>query len=602
MSKIKIAAFGDAVTTGTSAKLDVFHDCFQYGTTTVNMVRESQTWRSIAARIMSDWVEGDVELISAGMAGDASSKALVRMERDVLSQSPDYVLMMFGAEDALQGVETAAFRENLEKIVDGIAAHNARPVLMTPTPISERMTAAGCTLEELRRRQERLSALAQSVRKLAEEKSLPLIDLHRYFLDTRLAYDHLYEGWLPDGVAQSGMASFIAGELLPMLGVHGFPKPVLCDFRKVYSDPENFLTKHNGFTDLTYFEGEFYVGFRTGDRHGLRGSGGKTLVLRSADGITWVRDAELKVEGFVDTRDPKFSHVGDRLMVYPICHNLPSTGHEAQAFGYERIGPGKWSAPFECAPCVFWRPTKWRDGYVAAGYGWKFDEEGDRHFSVNLLQSTDGRHWERTSTILDYGTDGNETELFVEGDTLMAFSRTEEGGNHEMHISTYFPSENRWETVSSGRLLHAPCVFKAGDRTMIMGRYCSQSDERFRELYPDWSKFCKYVQQPDEEGYKTIAEAAGVDPARIEEYHHGLRTGIFVLDGTRPRLVMELLSAGDSSYTGAVQYGDETVISDYSMHEYYPEIKRPGDWETPCDIYVSRIRFGARKQEKQPTN
>jgi hypothetical protein len=212
---------------------------------------------------------------------------------------------------------------------------------------------------------------------------------------------------------------------------------------------------------------------------------------------------------------------------------------------------------------------------------------------VSHYESPDGRHWEKTSTILDYGTGGNETQLFVENDTLMAFSRNE-GESHEMYISTYVPSENRWETVSSGRLIHAPCVFKAGERTMIMGRYCSQSDERFRQLRADWTKFTNYVQQPDEKGYQTVAEATGVDPARIEEYHHGLRTGIFVMDGTRPRLVMELLSAGDSSYAGVVQYGDEYVISDYSMHEYYPEIKRPGDWETPCDIYLSRIRFGSR--------
>jgi len=82
------------------------------------------------------------------------------------------------------------------------------------------------------------------------------------------------------------------------------------------------------------------------------------------------------------------------------------------------------------------------------------------------------------------------------------------------------------------------------------------------------------------------------DPARVEEYHHGLRTGIFVIDGTRPRLVMELLSAGDSSYPGVVEYGNEYVISDYSMHEYYPVIRKPGDWETAVDIYISRIRFG----------
>ena len=88
------------------------------------------------------------------------------------------------------------------------------------------------------------------------------------------------------------------------------------------------------------------------------------------------------------------------------------------------------------------------------------------------------------------------------------------------------------------------------------------------------------------------AEMGKADPVRVEAYHHGLRTGIFMIDGTRPRLVMELLSAGDSSYSGVVEYGDEYFISDYSMHEYYPVIRKPGDWKTPSDIYVSRIRFG----------
>jgi lysophospholipase L1-like esterase len=591
MRSKKLIVFGDSVTAGTSAKLDVFHECFKYKTTYVNFVRESQTWHSILGRILADWAADDVEVVNAGMAGDTSKKALVRLKKSVLAPSPDYVLLMFGLEDVLQGIKPDEFRKNLETIICEITAQNARPVLMTPTPISERMTAAGCTFEELRRRQERLSDLAQAVRSIAEEKSLDLIDLHRYFLDTRLAYDHIYEGCLPDGVAQSGMASFIAGELLPMLGVSDFPGLNLCDYRKVYSDAGNYLTMHNGFTDLTYFEGEFYVAFRTGAIHGLRGLlGGKTLVLRSADGIVWLKDAELKVEGFVDTRDPKFLHVGDRLMVYPICHNLPSTGHEAQTYGFELIGKEKWSAPFECAPCVLWRPKKWRDQFVAAGCSWRW-VGGKKDYMVSHYQSPDGHNWEKASVILGYGTGGNETQLFVENDTLMAFSRNE-SSSHEMYISTYIPSENRWETVSSGRLIHAPCVFKAGERTIIIGRYCSQSDERFRELRADWQKFSSYVQQPDEEGYKTVAEAAGVDPARIEEYHHGLRTGVFVMDGTRPRLVMELLSAGDSSYVGVVPYGDEFVISDYSMHEYYPEIKSPGDWQTPCDIYLSRIRFG----------
>jgi lysophospholipase L1-like esterase len=582
MDNIRIVAFGDAVTLGTSAKLDVFHDCFQYGTTTANLVRESQTWRSIAARILTDWIEGDVELINAGMAGHTSSKGLARLDRDVLSHAPDYVLVTFGVEDVLQGIETETFRKNLKKIVDGIAARNAKLVLMTPTPISERMTATGCTLSEVRLRQERLSALAQAVRSLTEEKSLPLIDLHRYFLDTRLAYDHLYEGWLPDGVAQSGVASFMAGELLPMLGVERFLNPILCDYRKVYSDAEHPEVMHHAFTDLTYFRGEFLVAFRKGHSHATPKiaypNSDVIVVLRSRDCITWSEDAVLKVPG-MDNRDSKFLQADGHLNLYAPCVSVPRQPGQpdVMTYGFERLGPGRWSDPFECGPCVFWRPKKWRDQYVVAVYGWP-----DEAASVTLLSSRDARNWKAISTILPWEAEGDETDLFVKDDRLMAFARAERGSHFEMLLSTYVPSENRWETVSSGRLIHAPCVFEVGQRVMISGRYCAQSDERFRELEKDWKKFTR----------GTTEESFEVDPARVEAYHHGLRTGVFVMDGTRPRLVMELLSAGDSSYTGVVPYGDEFVISDYSMHEYYPEIKRPGDWETPCDIYVSRIRFG----------
>ena len=589
---LKIVAFGGTVTDGTSAKLDVSQDCFKWGTTEVNMVRKTQTWWAISERILRDWVDGGVEVINTGKEGGTVAEGLVRIESDVLSHSPDYVLVMFGMDDALAGVEADRFSEDLEKIVNRIKKEKANPVLMTPPPISDRMTV-NCTMEELNRRQAHLTGLVQVIRDLAEKKKLSLIDFYNYFNDNQLAYDHLFEGWLPDAVAQSAMAPFVAGELLPVFGVDNYPNPTLSDYRKAYSDAKNPLTKHNGFTDLTYFKDEFYLAFRTGAIHGFRGLlGGKTLVLRSKDGITWTKDAELKVDGFVETRDPKFLQVEDRLFVYPICHAFPESGHIAEHYGFERIEEGNWGEPFMCAPRVLWRPKKWGDKYVAAGYEWKFDEQQKRYFRVGLYQSQDGREWEKVSTIIDYGKGANETEFCVENDKLMAYSRTQEGGNNEMHVSTYFPDENRWETVSTGRLVHGPCIFQVKDRTFITGRYCSQGDDRFRELQGDWKKFTNYVQQSDEEGYKTVAEAAGIDPARIEEYHHGLRTGILFIDGTRLRLVMELLSAGDSSYPGVVEYGDEYVISDYSMHEYYPVIRKPGDWESPSDIYISRVKFG----------
>ncbi|MCK4464536.1 MAG: hypothetical protein KAU83_02395, partial [Bacteroidales bacterium] len=102
---IKVIAFGGTVTEGTSAKLDINHDCFVWGTTEVNMVRKTQTWWAIMERVLRDWVEGGVEVINTGKEGGTVAEGLVRIDEDVLSHSPDYVLVMFGMDDALAGVE-----------------------------------------------------------------------------------------------------------------------------------------------------------------------------------------------------------------------------------------------------------------------------------------------------------------------------------------------------------------------------------------------------------------------------------------------------------------------------------------------------------------
>ncbi|MCD4735374.1 MAG: hypothetical protein K8R53_04990, partial [Bacteroidales bacterium] len=263
---LKIVTFGGTVADGTSAKLDLFHDCFQYGTTTVIKVRKTQTWWAISERILRDWVEGGVVVINTGKEGGTVAEGLVRIESDVLSHSPDYVLVMFGIDDALAGVEAERFSEDLEKVVNRIKKEKVNLVLMTPPPISERMTA-NCTMDELRQRQTHLSGLVKAIRDLAEKKKLSLIDFYQYFLDNRLAYDHLFEGWLPDAVAQSAMAPFVAGELLPLMGVNNYPKPILSDYKNVYSDNKRLVGRHNGFTDLAYFQGEFYLAFRTGTYH-----------------------------------------------------------------------------------------------------------------------------------------------------------------------------------------------------------------------------------------------------------------------------------------------------------------------------------------------
>jgi hypothetical protein len=576
---MRIAVFGGEAALGTSAKLDILHDCFQYETSIVNSVRETQTWWSILGRILSDWTERPAELINVSVPGGSTAKEAPRRVDQMLSQSPDLVLLMPGQDEAVAGMQLVDFCNILEEMIHAIAAKDIQLVLVTPPPISERMTSSECSTADLRRIQARLSSLVQAVRQIAGDRSLPLIDLSQFFLDNRLAYEHLFEGRLPDGVAQSAMASFMAGELLPLLGVDDFPNPVLSDYRKVYSSAGDPDVYHNAFTDLIFFQKKFFIAFRKAHSHGVPAfttpASEAIMVLSSDDGINWGQEAVLKVAG-LDNRDPKFLNRGGSLFLYAPCTRLSDESDKprTETFGFERMGPGKWSKPFFCAPGVLWRPRKWGGQYVAAAYAWP-----EKDAAVRLVSSRDGRRWKFHSAILPVETDGNETDLLVEGDTLTAFSRA--GSGKDLLISEYAPSKNRWETVSSGRIIHAPNVFKAGGRLMICGRYCSQSDERFRELRKDWAMFTS----------GRASDAAKADIKRVEEYHHGLRSGLFVLDGLKPRLVMEFLSAGDSSYTGVVQYGGEYVFSDYSMHEHYRPIRRPGDWNTPSDIYVIKIRF-----------
>ena len=118
MSTSTIAVCGDAAAAGISAKLDLFHDCLQYGTGTVNPVRSSQTWWAILGRILTDWVEAQVTMTQAADRGNTAARSAEGLGGEVFPHAPDQVLVMLGSEDALIGTDARAFREALERIVD----------------------------------------------------------------------------------------------------------------------------------------------------------------------------------------------------------------------------------------------------------------------------------------------------------------------------------------------------------------------------------------------------------------------------------------------------------------------------------------------------
>lgn len=104
-SDIRIIAFGDSITYG-------------YG------VPPDKNYVSLLSKNLGLKIE------NAGMIGDTTATALLRMDRDILQKNPDIVILFLGGNDFLQGVPPFAMAENLKNIVKKLQQHNIKIVLV----------------------------------------------------------------------------------------------------------------------------------------------------------------------------------------------------------------------------------------------------------------------------------------------------------------------------------------------------------------------------------------------------------------------------------------------------------------------------------------
>lgn len=99
-----IICFGDSLTSGTGAS-------------------DGMDYPSQLSRMLS------IPVINAGAAGDTTGKALLRLERDVLSRSPKIVLITLGGNDLKNRVPKQEAFENLGKIIESIQEKGALVVV-----------------------------------------------------------------------------------------------------------------------------------------------------------------------------------------------------------------------------------------------------------------------------------------------------------------------------------------------------------------------------------------------------------------------------------------------------------------------------------------
>tara|TARA_Y200000002_G_scaffold117583_1_gene96203 strand:- start:192 stop:821 length:630 start_codon:yes stop_codon:yes gene_type:complete len=92
-------------------------------------IKESQNWTALLKSSFSK--EGkSLEIINSSISGDTTSGGLSRINRDLNTYKPDFVLVELGGNDALRGYPISRIKQNLLKIISIISNNQSTPIIM----------------------------------------------------------------------------------------------------------------------------------------------------------------------------------------------------------------------------------------------------------------------------------------------------------------------------------------------------------------------------------------------------------------------------------------------------------------------------------------
>jgi hypothetical protein len=278
---------------------------------------------------------------------------------------------------------------------------------------------------------------------------------------------------------------------------------------------------HNAFTDLIRWRDRWYCALREGDDH--VGGDGRIRVLVSTDGETWT-PAALVGEAGIDLRDPKLSITpDDRLMIVAggsVYGGKRNLGRQPRVMF---SADGKtWSAPQRVLEegDWLWRVT-WHDGR-AYGVSYKALPGPSSEWALTLVSSTDGRAFERVTTLSVPGRPNETTLRFMPDGEMVALVRRE-AGDRLAWVGRSRAPYTTWTWRETTHQVGGPNFIRLPDGTL-------------------WASGRSYPGGP-----KTVVARMTLD------------------GGYEP--VLTLPSGGDTSYAGMVWHADLLWVSYYASHE-----------------------------------
>ena len=130
----------------------------------------------------------EFDFIGSGVPGDRVSDLYLRMDKDLLDQSPDVVVIFIGVNDIWHkilsgtGTDFRRFDNFYEAIVNKLISEGIEVIVCTPACIGEKTDFTNeCDGD--------LNKYSQWIREYAQEKNLPLVDLRKAFLSYNLEHN-----------------------------------------------------------------------------------------------------------------------------------------------------------------------------------------------------------------------------------------------------------------------------------------------------------------------------------------------------------------------------------------------------------------------------
>jgi lysophospholipase L1-like esterase len=126
--------------------------------------------------IMTEGQTADYELVGAGVSGDKIYDLYLRMEKDVLEQKPDIVLIYVGVNDVWHkassgtGTDYNKFGKFYEAVVNKLQASGAKVIVCTPAVIGEKT-------DNSNQQDGDLNFYSNWLRAFTAKNNIPLVDL-----------------------------------------------------------------------------------------------------------------------------------------------------------------------------------------------------------------------------------------------------------------------------------------------------------------------------------------------------------------------------------------------------------------------------------------